>query len=74
MLPETLIQLINEFVKAAGYKIHRNRLHFYILTMKDKKEKLGKQSIYHHIKKNKMPRNNLSKKTKQRYSENYIRC
>ena len=54
-----LLEPLNEFSKVAGYKInthkkrqktkkqkliHRNWLHFYILTMKDQKEKLGKQS------------------------------
>ena len=39
-----LLELINEFGKLAGYKINRNQLHFYLLTMKDQKEKLGKQS------------------------------
>ena len=52
-----LLELIDEFDKVAEYKsstnltklqntklIHINQLHFYILTMKDQKEKLGKQS------------------------------
>ena len=40
-----LLEHIHEFGKVAGYKsIHRNRQHFYTLTMKDQKEKLGKQS------------------------------
>ena len=39
-----LLELINEFSKTTGYKIHRNLLHSYTLTMKDQKEKLGKQS------------------------------
>ena len=37
-----LLELIHEFGKVAGYK---NRWHFYILTMKDQKEIVGKQ--YH---------------------------
>ena len=49
--------------------LHRNRLHSYTLTMKDQKEKLRKQSIYHHIKKNKIPRNKLPKEAKDLYSE-----
>ena len=40
-----LLELINEFGKVSGYKINtQNQLHFYILTMKDQKKKLGKQS------------------------------
>ena len=40
-----LLELISEFSKVAGYKIiHRNHLHFYILTMKDLKKKLRNQS------------------------------
>jgi len=40
-----LLELIHEFGKSRDTKlIHRNQLHFYILTMKDQKEKLGKQS------------------------------
>ena len=39
-----LLELISEFSKVAGYKsIHRNHLHFYILTVK-KLEKLRNQS------------------------------
>ena len=35
-----LLELINEFDKVSGTKlIHRNLLHFCILTMKDQKEK-----------------------------------
>ena len=41
-----LLELISEFSKVAGYKVkHRNHLHFYILTMKNQKEKLRNQ--YH---------------------------
>ena len=40
-----LLELISEFSKVAGYKsLHRNHLHFYILTMKNQKEKLRNQS------------------------------
>ena len=40
-----LLELISEFSKVAGYKVkHRNHLHFYILTMKNQKEKLRNQS------------------------------
>ena len=39
-----LLELINEFGKIAGYEMHRNLSHSYILTMKDENEKLRKQS------------------------------
>ena len=41
-----LLELISEFskVRQDTKSIHRNHLHFYILTMKNKKEKLRNQS------------------------------
>ena len=40
-----LLELISEFSKVAGYKINTQKyLHFYILTMKNQKEKLRNQS------------------------------
>ena len=40
-----LLELISEFTEVARYKsIHRNHLHFYILTIKTQKEKLRHQS------------------------------
>ena len=39
-----LLELISEFSTVAGYKIHRNHLHLYILTMKNQKEKVRNQS------------------------------
>ena len=53
--------------------IHRNLLHSYTLTTRDQKEKLGNNPIYHRIKKNKIPRNNLPKEAKDLYSENCMR-
>ena len=39
------LELISEFSKVAGYKINTEKsLHFYILTMKNQKEKLRNQS------------------------------
>ena len=38
-----LLELTNEFGKVARYKMHRNVLHSYIITMEDQKEKLRKQ-------------------------------
>ena len=39
-----LLELINEFGKVAGYKMHRNLLHSYKLMMKNLKAKLRKHS------------------------------
>ena len=40
-----LLEQISEFSKVAGYKIYnRNHFHFYILTGKNHKDKLGNQS------------------------------
>ena len=39
-----LLELINEFGKVAGYKMHRNLWHSYTLTTKNQKEKFRKQS------------------------------
>ena len=53
--------------------IHRNHLHFYILTMKNQKEKLRNQSIPFTIatKRIKYLGINLPKETKEPYIENY---
>ena len=57
--------------------IHSNQLHFDIVTMKDQKEKLGKQSHLPLHQKNKQPPShknlgiNLHKRTKDLYSEKY---
>ena len=40
-----LLELISEFSKIAGYKTNTQKyLHFYILTLKNEKEKLRNQS------------------------------
>ena len=51
---DSIRKLLELISKVAGYKIwqkvqdtksiHRNHLHFYILTMKNQKDKLGNQS------------------------------
>ena len=53
--------------------IHKNHLHFYILTMKNQKEKLRNQSIPFTIatKRIKYLGINLPKETKEPYTENY---
>ena len=53
-----LLELINESGQVAGYKINtQSLLHSYMVTMKDQKEKLRSNPIYHHITKNKIPGN-----------------
>ena len=53
-----LLELINESGQVAGYKINtQSLLHSYMGTMKDQKEKLRSNPIYHHITKNKIPGN-----------------
>ena len=48
-----LLELISEFSKVQDTKsVHRNHLYFYILTMKNQKEKLRNQSLHHCNKKN----------------------
>ena len=53
--------------------IHRNHLHFYILTMKNQKEKLRNQSIpfTSATKRIKYLGINLPKETTELYTENY---
>ena len=53
--------------------IHRNHLHFYILTIKNQKEKLRNQSHSQFQQKelNKYLGINLPKETKELYTENY---
>ena len=56
-----LLELISEFSKVARYKsIHRNHLHFYILTMKNQKEQLRIQSHSPLQEKNQISRNKLT--------------
>ena len=66
-----LLELICEFSKVARYKIQRNHLHSYTLTMKNQEEKLRNQS---HLplqqQKIKYLGINLPKETKDLYTEN----
>ena len=53
-----ILELINEFGKVAGYKLNTQKSVALSYTkMKEQKEKFKSNSIYHHIKKNKIPRN-----------------
>lgn len=72
----TIKQLINEFVKVAGYKINTQKLTaFLYTTMKDQKEKLGKPPHFlNHIKKNKIPRKKIYLKRQKTCTLKTIRC
>ena len=52
-----LVELINEFGKITEYKISTHKSIAFLHTNNEISEKLGKQSYYHCIKKNKIPRN-----------------
>ena len=68
-----LLEVISEFSKVAGYKsIHRNHLHFYILTMK-KSEREIKESIPFTTatKRIKYLGTHLPNETKELYTEYY---
>ena len=58
MLPEKILNLINEFGKVAGYRINTQKFVAYLQTKKkNQKEKFKKEFHYYCIKKNKIPRN-----------------
>ena len=50
------LELINEFGKVAGYKINTQKSVAFLYTNNERSER-KKYPIYHHIKKNKIPRN-----------------
>ena len=50
-----LLELINEFGKVAGYKIKTQKSVAFLYTNNERSER-KKYPIYHHIKKNKIPR------------------
>ena len=51
-----LLILTNEFGKVAGYKINTQKSVAFLYTNNERSER-KKYPIYHHIKKNKIPRN-----------------
>ena len=68
-----LLELINEFIKVAGYKINTQKSLAFLYTNNEKSEKEMKESIPFTIttKRIKYPGINLPKETKELYTENY---
>ena len=68
-----LLEFINKFGKVAGYKINTPKAVAFLYTNDKRSEiTIRKQShFYHCIRKNKIPRNNLSKEAKDLYFENF---
>ena len=54
-----LLELINEFVNIAGYKINAQKSLAFLYTNNKRKRNKGNTPIYHCNKKNKIPRNKL---------------
>ena len=53
-----LLDFINEFNTVGGYHMNAQKsIAFYTLTTKEQKEKLRNSPTYHHIRRNKLPRN-----------------
>ena len=68
-----LLELISENSKVAGYKINTQKSLAFLYTNNEKSERATKESIPFTIatKRIKYPGINLSKETKELYSENY---
>ena len=68
-----LLELISEFSKVAGYKINTHKSFAFLHTSNEKSEREIKESISFTIatKRNKYIGINLSKVTKELYTENY---
>ena len=68
-----LLQLISEFSKVAGYEINTEKSLTFLYSNNEKSEREIKESIPFTIatKRIKYPGINLSKETKELYSENY---
>ena len=53
-----LLEIISEFCKFAGYKINTQKYVAFLYTNKKNRKRNSRNNpIYHHIKKNKIPRN-----------------
>ena len=57
-----LLELINEFCKVSGYKINTPKSLAFLYTDNEssKNRNKGTSPIYHHIKENEIPRNELA--------------
>ena len=68
-----LLELINEYSKVAGYKINTQKSHVFLYTNKEKREREIKETIPFTIvmKRIKYLGINLTKETKDLYTENY---
>ena len=68
-----LLELISEFSKVSGYKINTQKLLAFLYTNNEKSEREIKESIPFTIatKRIKYPGINLTKETKELYTENY---
>ena len=67
-----LLNLIDEFVKTAEYKVNTQKSKAFLYTNNEISEiEIGKNSICCSIKKNKVPRNKPNQGVNDLYSENY---
>ena len=70
---KTLLDLINEFGKTAGYKVNTQKSKAFLYTNNETAEtEIGKKNhIWYSNKKNKIIWKNITKEVKDLYSENY---
>ena len=65
-IKKKILELISEFSKVARYKINTQKsFAFYVITLRNQKEKLRNQPNYHFNKKNKISRNKLTQRDKR---------
>ena len=60
-----LLELLHEFSKAAGHKINTQQSLVFLYTNNERSERKLKETIYHHIVKNKIPRNKSTQGSKR---------